>query len=640
MKKITFFKWMLLVAVLLIGNYGIAATVEYTGDFSNSTGASASYSANKVITLNSQTWFASYCYQSGTEFRLGHNKSAGVIPAKFFSNSPQGSSIEMQWDIQNVKSVSLVCSGTYGTVSNWYVFESTDAGTSWVQVATGNSIISTWSYTALTPKSSARYAFVIDGSTPRAILKTVTIETEEPGSPTTPSILVTEPSVPEMTAEVGATDTETLTISGANLTGNISLALTGDDAGLFELSQTTIAPTDGTVSDVAVTITYTPVAAGSHAATLTLSSADATDVVRELTASATWPPLSAPLATPASGISTTSFTANWDAVNGATGYEVSVYTKEEGSVAASDLFISEYVEGSSSNKYIEIFNGTGSSADLSDYKLQLFANGASLPTNDNTLTGILADGETIVYKNSNAALTLPNGVSGITNTAINYNGDDAIALFKISTGSFVDIFGVIGNDPGANWSADGGYTSVDKTLRRKSSVVGGITENPSGTGPTAFTTLGTEWDLYDIDDVTDLGTHTFDGAGSGPIQITGSPFTVTGENSKQVTGLTNNTTYYYTVVAYNENVTSEASSEITVMTSISTGVDNPVISNIYVSGSSINFSAKAGELVEVYNAVGQKLVRTMAADGLNSVQVGAKGVMMVKVGDKIAKVIL
>ena len=34
-----------------------------------------------------------------------------------------------------------------------------------------------------------------------------------------------------------------------------------------------------------------------------------------------------------------------------------------------DLFISEYAEGSSDNKYIEIYNGTGTSIDLSDYEL-------------------------------------------------------------------------------------------------------------------------------------------------------------------------------------------------------------------------------------------------------------------------------
>ncbi len=42
---------------------------------------------------------------------------------------------------------------------------------------------------------------------------------------------------------------------------------------------------------------------------------------------------------------------------------------------AADLFISEYVEGSSNNKALEIFNGTGGSIDLAagGYVVQVFA---------------------------------------------------------------------------------------------------------------------------------------------------------------------------------------------------------------------------------------------------------------------------
>ena len=38
-------------------------------------------------------------------------------------------------------------------------------------------------------------------------------------------------------------------------------------------------------------------------------------------------------------------------------------------------FISEVVEGSSNNKYIEIYNGTGSDVDLSGYSLSSCSNG-------------------------------------------------------------------------------------------------------------------------------------------------------------------------------------------------------------------------------------------------------------------------
>ncbi|WP_297814567.1 lamin tail domain-containing protein [uncultured Polaribacter sp.] len=44
----------------------------------------------------------------------------------------------------------------------------------------------------------------------------------------------------------------------------------------------------------------------------------------------------------------------------------------------SDLFISMYAEGSSNNKFIEIFNGTGSDVDLSDYMIKGSNNGNEL----------------------------------------------------------------------------------------------------------------------------------------------------------------------------------------------------------------------------------------------------------------------
>ena len=47
------------------------------------------------------------------------------------------------------------------------------------------------------------------------------------------------------------------------------------------------------------------------------------------------------------------------------------------SAATSDVFISEYVEGSSNNKAVEIFNGTGAAVDLAagGYQLEMYFNG-------------------------------------------------------------------------------------------------------------------------------------------------------------------------------------------------------------------------------------------------------------------------
>jgi hypothetical protein len=161
----------------------------------------------------------------------------------------------------------------------------------------------------------------------------------------------------------------------------------------------------------------------------------------------------------------------------------------------SDLFISEYIEGSSNNKAIEIFNGTGADVDLSIYSLLLYSNGASTGTNELKLTGTLANGEVIVVYNS-SSIDAIKAVGDVISSVTNFNGDDAIALLK--NGTVIDVFGVIGTDPGTSWAVGTGFTA-DFTLVRKGTVKAPTTTwNPE------------EWIVLPKDDVSNLGTHTQD----------------------------------------------------------------------------------------------------------------------------------
>ncbi len=170
-----------------------------------------------------------------------------------------------------------------------------------------------------------------------------------------------------------------------------------------------------------------------------------------------------------------------------------------GGGCAPDLIISEYVEGSGSNKYIEIANYTGADVNLGNYRLRLFSNGATTATNDILLSGTLNNQSVIVYRNASA--TAYTGTT-TSNAAVNFNGDDAVGLYKISTASYVDIFGRIGEDPGAAWTS-GAFSTVDKTLVRNAAITSGVTVNPAA----GFPTLSTEWTQYATDVVSNLGTH-------------------------------------------------------------------------------------------------------------------------------------
>ena len=112
--------------------------------------------------------------------------------------------------------------------------------------------------------------------------------------------------------------------------------------------------------------------------------------------------------------------------------------------ATTDLFISEYIEGSSFNKAIEIYNGTGSDVDLSAYSLELYSNGAATASQTVALSGTLADGDVFVLAHASADPAILAVADLLNSSVINFNGDDAVVLRK--DGAVVDAFGQIGFD--------------------------------------------------------------------------------------------------------------------------------------------------------------------------------------------------
>lgn len=363
-----------------------------------------------------------------------------------------------------------------------------------------------------------------------------------------PTILVTESTVPAMTAFTGGTDTETITVNGSNLTADIGLAVTGTDASLFSLSTNSIAQTDGTVSNVVVTITYTPVSAGSHSATLTLSSTGAESVVKSLSGTATVPPT-----TPDVIITE---------VYGGGGNSGATYT----------------------NDFFELYNTTESSVEIGGWSIQYYsATGTSSPGIIVIPTGkfIPAKSHFLIQGASGgavgSALTTPDvtgtiNASGSAGKIILYTTDAAQTISDIASitgNAFFKDYVPYGTTAVPVWGSAMGSNASNTTSAARKSI---------------------------------SGTYVYS-------QIIGSDFEVT-TPSPESTGLT-------------------------------TSVDNPLNnSNITAFDGKIRFSATAGQQVEVYNAVGQKLMSAITLDGLNTLNVNAKGMMIVKVGDRLAKVIL
>jgi hypothetical protein len=168
--------------------------------------------------------------------------------------------------------------------------------------------------------------------------------------------------------------------------------------------------------------------------------------------------------------------------------------------ATADLFISEYIEGGSYNKAIEIYNGTGGPVDLSQYSLELYSNGDLSPSKSLSLTGTLVDGDVFVIAHTSAAaeITAVADYLDSANNVINFNGDDVVALLK--DGQFVDVVGQIA-DPSSIWGS-GDTTTKDHTLVRKADICAG--------DPEAYDTFdpADEWVGYAKDTFDWLGSHT------------------------------------------------------------------------------------------------------------------------------------
>jgi hypothetical protein len=73
---------------------------------------------------------------------------------------------------------------------------------------------------------------------------------------------------------------------------------------------------------------------------------------------------------------------------------------------------------------------------------------------------------------------------------------------------------------------------------------------------------------------------------------------------------------------------------------VGTGLNSTQTMKITASNGNVIFSSDAGEVVKIYNSIGQKLVQQLTVDGVNKIPIATHGVVLVNVGGITAKVIL
>lgn len=174
------------------------------------------------------------------------------------------------------------------------------------------------------------------------------------------------------------------------------------------------------------------------------------------------------------------------------------------------VYFSEYIEGTASNKAIEVYNGSTGAIDPAKYRVRLFPNGAAganqtLVLNACGSLSTLAAGAMVKIANGLAGATLKDA-STCTHGVTDYNGDDAMTLEYTANGTdwvIVDQIGVVGEDPGTAWAVAGtADATAEHTLVRKATVTTGATDWTASAGAS---TGDSQWTVNAQDDFTGFG---------------------------------------------------------------------------------------------------------------------------------------
>jgi predicted extracellular nuclease len=167
--------------------------------------------------------------------------------------------------------------------------------------------------------------------------------------------------------------------------------------------------------------------------------------------------------------------------------------------AQSRLFISEYIEGSSNNKAVEIYNNTNTTITLSRVTIERYNNGSTDVSFSGTLDGSLGPGDVWIVANAAADAAILAIADDVINTSWTwYNGDDVLMLYL--DGVLVDSIGRLGEDPGTFWGTDP-VTTAEHTLVRKATDCVGDTNVDDAYDPAVY------FDSYPQDEFGFLGQH-------------------------------------------------------------------------------------------------------------------------------------
>ena len=324
---------------------------------------------------------------------------------------------------------------------------------------------------------------------------------------------------------LNVTKTLNFNIEGVNITTPLTLSFLRKSSSL-SLSTNVISVADAH-NGFNLQVNYLPTVTGTTVDTLLIQGGGLTEITRipvRGVATSEFIAMEPADITPVSG------TLHWLEDPLATNYTVSLY---QGDLKAGNLIISGYYEGTSFDKAIELYNGTGAAVDLSKYSLKKQSNGAGEFETTLKLSGTLQNNQTYVIVNSNSTnTTLTAKANLLRDTITSFNGNDAVALFR--NGVQIDVVGKLNGGAPYVWG-------LDKILKRK----------PDITHPNSNFDL-TEWNEYPFAQLEKIGTHTMNFTSVSNYIFKDKPVGII--NQLPVDNLNPSQNYTYSVISYRSGV--------------------------------------------------------------------------------------
>lgn len=368
----------------------------------------------------------------------------------------------------------------------------------------------------------------------------------------------------------------TLQIKGANLTGDLSVALSGTNASNFSVSTNSVTQAQAEAG-YTVTINFTAATVGAQSATLTITGGGISATTVSVSATST----DEFGALPATNIGSTAFTANWTSSAAASGFSLNVYTLvSSGNPQTTTLIEDDFADASAWTA-----SGYTTATELA----------SNIRLGSSSKNGVITSG----------AKDMSSGTTLLVR-AKQYNTDaNAMLTVKVNNDSITSFKTTSGNQD----------FTVDIPAKTSSSTL-------------TLSALGGSGKRVYVDYVklsTQSQTQT-------PVAVSGYPANVGNVLQADVTSLTPSTDYYYTVTPQGNSAA--VSNQIRVTTLSATDVaeqEMSTISWVYSQGGVLLRNLPRGASVTVLNLMGRRMATVEDVAAETEVSLGAKGIYILQV---------